>query len=156
MADQTMTDRNVGSIYAGGGKKETVLAAAGEAGITPGHVVRIVSNIAYLSKSTDSNWAGVADCEPGHEIETAYTITTDTFHVIRKGNGSYVWGFIEATSPVVNIAQDDPIIIGTEDGKMRRMSYAGDIGDFADLIGYADEAITVSATDDKVARVRMI
>jgi hypothetical protein len=126
--------------------------------VKPGFIIYVSSsNRAYAAKNSDSKWSGVAGLQGGHDIDTAYTSTSGSEEKIPyyKPNGCKLNLILEATSPAVDIIEGDPLHLGTEDGKVRKYAYAGDAGDIQDHVGWADEALTVSVTDDKIIRARL-
>jgi len=127
--------------------------------IKPGFVIyKDANNRLYSAITGDTKWSGVAGLKGGHDIDTAYTATAGNEEKIPyfKKNGCRLNLILEATSPAVAIIEGDPIIIGAEDGKVRRFAYAGDAGDTQDLIGHADECLTPDVLYDKIIGVRLV
>lgn len=153
MADETYAGTH--KYIERGGPYDMGRTVTGETLIKPGWVIYTDSaNLCYAAKNSDSKWSGVAALKGGDDIDTAYG-TAEKIQYYKKC-GCRLNLICEATSPSVAIVEGDPIIIGTEDGKVRRFDYAGDAGDTQDLVGWADEALTPSVTDDKILGVRLV
>jgi len=153
MADETYASTH--RFIERGGPYDMGRTVTGEASIKPGWVIYTDSaNLCYAAKNSDSKWSGVMALKAGNDIDTAVSISTKQQYY--KKCGCRLNLISEATSPSVAIVEGDPIILGTEDGKVRRFAYAGDAGDTQDLVGWADEYLTPSVTDDKILGVRLV
>lgn len=161
MTSDTFASKYYGDVYAGvstpKGKSQPL--PAGEAGIYPGYAVRISSNTWVLAKNSDKSVAGIAANASSHDLDTAYTVTTDIFEIYRCGLGDEVYAYYGAQSPAVNLVQGDVMVLSATDGLLAKFAYTN-ATDYTDTlmnrVGIVqDLAITGSTSDNKLVKIAL-
>lgn len=157
----TFASKYIGAVYAGEAGKETQreVVRVGEAGIYPGYCVRVSGDYMYLNKNSDKVKGGICNCMLAHDLDTAYTITTDYANWFACGDNVDVWAFWLAQSPATTLVPGDVLVVGATDGFLDKFAYADgtDITDSATLIGpyTCTQNVTGSTTANKLVRVHI-
>jgi hypothetical protein len=162
MTSDTFVSRLIGDVYAGPSNVNVVRSQSyqvGEAGIKPGYAVRVDSSKkVYLAKASDKKVSGIAALMPGHEIDTAYTITTDHIEIYQVGSNMVVWAFLLGASPLAPCLDGDKCHVSATDGFVEVYAYA-DGADTSDShllqMGHFREDCTSHATDEKLVRIQL-
>ena len=127
MTSDTFASRLIADVYAGPSNVNVVksrLYQVGEAGIYPGYAVRVGSDMkVYLAKASDKKVSGIAALKAGHEIDTAYTITTDYIEIYEVGSGMEVWAFLLGASPLAPCLPGDQCHLSATDGCVEVFAY---------------------------------
>ena len=159
MTSDTFASKNYGAVYCGpaGLSQRNRLKKIAEAGIYPGYLMRVhTDKFLYLTKSSDKAFAGVACDMEGYDIDTVYAINTP-IEYYGKGSKNRVYIFLVAASPAPAIEDGEEIVVSATDGMGMSFAYTDgtDITDTTAFthVGYADELVTGSTSDNKLLAV---